>query len=185
MLLFSLQKFLVFEASEWNTSERIRDVFSGNKMKGIFVLICVAVIAVAAVDNSDPAYGDDNDFAEFEDFDADDDFVQATTPKQSSDSPKRTDQAKQNADRAADDSNGNDDFAEAYENDDGDDGDGIVEEEDSEFDHFNDEEEFEGFKAEPAPPNVDQTTGEPKLTMANVPLHFRCVCSCLDCSQTE
>lgn len=44
---------------------------------------------------------------------------------------------------------------------------------DSEFDHFTDEEEFEGFdKDTPSIPILDQKTGEPKLTVAKVPLHF-------------
>lgn len=143
-------------------------------MKGIFALFCVALIAVpilVAAGNSDPSYGDENDFAEFDDFDADDDFVQVTTQKQDGDSAKRGD-GKQSGEKVANE--GNDDFAEIYENDDADDADGIVEEEDSEFEHFADEEEFEGFnKADTTPPSVDQTTGEPKLTMAKVPLHFR------------
>lgn len=52
--------------------------------------------------------------------------------------------------------------------------DGVVEDEDNEFDHFTDEEEFEGFnKDSSTPPVFDQKTGEPKLTVAKVPLHFR------------
>lgn len=144
-------------------------------MKGIFALFWLALVVVPllAVDNSDPSYGDENDFAEFDDFDADDDFVQVTTQKQNSESSKRAEN-KQSGEKVA--HQRNDDFAEIYENDDADDADGIVEEEDSEFEHFADEEEFEGFnKADATPPNVDQTTGEPKLTMANVPLHFRYV----------
>lgn len=44
---------------------------------------------------------------------------------------------------------------------------------DSDFDHFTDEEEFEGFdKDTPSAPILDQKTGEPKLTVAKVPLHF-------------
>lgn len=132
-------------------------------MSGIFALFCVVLIAVptlGAVGNSDPSYGDDSDFAEFEDFDADDDFVQVTTQKQDSESAKQAESK------------------DIYDNDDADDTDdtdGIVEEEDSEFEHFADEEEFEGFnKVDATPPSVDQTTGEPKLTMAQVPLHFRC-----------
>lgn len=142
-------------------------------MKGIFGFICVALVVVpilATVGDSDPTYGDESDFAEFEDFDADDDFVQVTTQKQDSE-PKRAEN-KPNRERAANERN--DEFTEIYESDDADDADGIVEEEDSEFEHFADEEEFEGFnKAETSPPSVDQTTGEPKLTMAKVPLHFR------------
>lgn len=58
------------------------------------------------------------------------------------------------------------------------DDDGVVEDDDQ-FDHFTDNDEFEGFGGsdsegniqEPADPN--KKAGEPKLTMAKVPLHFR------------
>lgn len=98
----------------------------------------------------------DNDFAEFEDFDSEDDFVKVPTDRNE---PKG----------AADKANGG---APGSFNEDADD-DGVVEDEDSEFDHFADEEEFEGFKDPSAPPSYDQKTGEPKLTVAKVPLHFR------------
>jgi len=54
--------------------------------------------------------------------------------------------------------------------DENDDDDGVVEEE-SEFEHFRDDEEFEGFSKNEQAQHVE--TGEPKLTMAKVPLHFR------------
>lgn len=98
---------------------------------------------------------DDNDFAEFEDFDADDDFGKAAT-----DRPER---------KIVD--NVNDGSNEAFPSGDIEE-DGVVEDEE-EFDHFTDEEEFEGFNKDPAaPPTFDQKTGEPKLTVAKVPLHF-------------
>lgn len=96
----------------------------------------------------------DNDFAEFEDFDSDDDFVKV---------PSEHNEPKGVAENSAS----------AFNNEEADD-DGVVEDEDSEFDHFADEEEFEGFNKDPsAPPAYDQKTGEPKLTVAKVPLHFR------------
>lgn len=98
---------------------------------------------------------DDNDFAEFEDFDADDDFGKSAT-----DRPDR---------KIVD--NVNDGSNEAFPSGDNEE-DGVVEDEE-EFDHFTDEEEFEGFNKDPAaPPTFDQKTGEPKLTVAKVPLHF-------------
>lgn len=100
----------------------------------------------------------DNDFAEFEDFDTDDDFVKVAADRNE---PNRK---ADKAEGASPDDN-------AFASDDAED-DGVVEDEDS-FDHFNDEEEFEGFsKDSSAPPVFDQKTGEPKLTLAKVPLHF-------------
>lgn len=120
----------------------------------------------------DASYNDEtnDDFAEFEDFDAEDDFVQVATPK-SENGAGQTANRVQDSDKVA--AKKDDDFADMYENDDNDD-DGVVEEEDNEFEHFEDEEEFEGYvKGDTTPPIVDQKTGEPKLTMAKVPLHFR------------
>lgn len=97
---------------------------------------------------------DDNDFAEFEDFDIDDDFVKVSSDRNEPDQ------------RGAHKAEG------AFRSEDADD-DGLVEDEDNEFDHFADEEEFEGFNKDTStPPVFDQKTGEPKLTVAKVPLHF-------------
>lgn len=110
----------------------------------------------------------DSDFAEFEDFDTDDDFVKVTSERNEAD--RRANSADSTGGRAA---AGNDGFPSEDADDDG-----VVEDEDSEFDHFADEEEFEGFNKESAtPPVFDQKTGEPKLTVAKVPLHFRYVLS--------
>lgn len=97
-----------------------------------------------------------DDFADFEDFD-DGEAVVSILDEQSD-----ATQIKNSEDvlvRAAD---------HQYRNDDDDSIDA-----DSEFDHFTDEEEFEGFdKDTPSIPILDQKTGEPKLTVAKVPLHF-------------
>lgn len=125
-------------------------------MKFVYFFLCAALVAA-------PLLADkvDDDFAEFDDFDVDEDFVQVPDKDNEPSSTQASERS--TAGRA-------DDF---YDNDDND---GIVEEEDSEFEHFSDEEEFEGFSRSDAPtPPVDQKTGEPKLTMANVPLHFRYV----------
>lgn len=144
-------------------------------MKRLIVLMCIVSVMLPAFGKiQDPSFGgddSDNDFADFDDFDGDDDFVSTSTPKieAAADVPGgRSGGVGQQ--KAADDKNS--DFTNIYENYDNDD-DGIVEEEDNEFEHFKDEEEFEGFaKGEQGVP-VDQKTGEPKLTMAKVPLHFR------------
>lgn len=132
---------------------------------GLIVLPCL----VHSQDNED-------DFAEFEEFDVEDDFVQVDKSQQSG---KKI-------------HNDDDDFAAVVtdeEEDDRQQQDGIVEDENDEFDHFADEEEFEGFHGnaedDDLPPSsslpgqqqqrggaADAAT-EPKLTMAKVPLHFR------------
>lgn len=125
-------------------------------MKFIYFFICTGLLFATSF-----ATTVDDDFAEFDDFDVDEEFVQVPAPDK--DSEPSTTQSNERSKNGQ-----NDDF---YDNDEND---GIVEEEDSEFEHFNDEEEFEGFQRNDAPvPSVDQKTGEPKLTMAKVPLHFR------------
>lgn len=131
--------------------------------------LCVFVVAVLLVTpllaQQDASYGDDNnsdDFAEFEDFEEDD-----FEPAAKQDSKETGGGRGSKAGEAVDAS-----FANIYDNDEADD-DGVVEEEDNEFEHFKDEEEFEGFAKGEQPPPVDQKTGDIKLTMAQVPLHFR------------
>lgn len=93
---------------------------------------------------------EDNDFAEFDDFDSDDEFETITEHSVKSEKQSNAGGANER----------NDNFQDAYEENDDDDG--VVEEE-SEFEHFRDDEEFEGFnKHEQAAP---VETGEPKLTM--------------------
>lgn len=146
-------------------------------MKSIWFLLCgIAIILLLTPPM--PALGqpqfdadENNDFAEFEEFDGDDGFVvdnAAGAQPQKSAQVKKSDSATVGGNSADD---RNDEFQDIY--DDNDEDDGIVEEE-SEFEHFHDEEEFEGFaKTDSAPaPSVD-VGGEPKLTMAKVPMHFR------------
>ncbi|XP_031619330.1 coiled-coil domain-containing protein 47 [Contarinia nasturtii] len=94
---------------------------------------------------------DDNDFSEFEDFDTDDDFVKVSSDRSELKGPGGS--------------------VPSFQSEDAED-DGVVEDEDSEFDHFTDEEEFEGFNKDTSAPPAFEKTGEPKLTVANVPLHF-------------
>lgn len=127
------------------------------QLKILLAIICgLALLHSQTVRCQSDENSEDNDFAEFDDFDSDDGF--ATVSEHSVKNEK--------ANNGANEKNG--DFQDIYEENDDDDG--VVEEE-SEFEHFRDDEEFEGFsKNEPA---ATVETGEPKLTMAKVPLHFR------------
>ncbi|XP_046674389.1 PAT complex subunit CCDC47 isoform X2 [Homalodisca vitripennis] len=90
---------------------------------------------------------EDSEFAEFEDFEEDESApVEVTTSSQSVD---------------AGDSNGQDDDEIA-----------VVEDEESEFDHFQDDEEFEGYDSERLGSKVDEKEA-PKITITKVPLHLR------------
>lgn len=122
-------------------------------MKLLFLTLAVALLSLPILCHADDS--DEGDFAEFEDFDSDDDeFIVGNTIQNDPQEQKIIE------------NDNNDDFVELD--------DGIVEVEDSEFEHFQDEEEFEGFDSQqPATPSSEQKTGEPKLTMAKVPLHFR------------
>ncbi len=118
------------------------------------VVICMlAVFYTQSVHGRSNEAPEDNDFAEFDDFDADDEFETV------SEHSVKTD--KQSSGGANNDKNDNDNFQDVYEENDDDDG--VVEEE-SEFEHFRDDEEFEGFSKNDQAAPVDSGT-EPKLTM--------------------
>lgn len=108
-------------------------------------LICFTFfISTLAASN----YGDltDNEFAEFEDFEAEDDvFVSDDGQKGSKDSQ----------------SDGN--FVDEDDEQD------VIIEDESEFEHFQDSEEFEGF----ADSKEDKPATEPKITITKIPIHFR------------
>lgn len=133
-------------------------------MKVFYIFLAIGLFLPALV--SSQSDDGDSDFAEFEEFEVEDDFV--VNEKQSQQAVKNNN----NEDE--------DDFAAVVQDDD-DQQDGIVEDEQDEFDHFQDEEEFEGFHGNddddlPAPSSQQQQQQpkeEPKLTMAKVPLHFR------------
>lgn len=123
--------------------------------------------ALAGMDNYE-----DNDFAEFEDFD-DDEFVVGNVAgggQQQGNVDSKAGNANANSNTAEDDAG---DFAEI----DNDEDDAIVEDEENEFEHFQDEEEFEGFPGTASEQDEikigDTKKAEPKLTMAKVPMHFR------------
>lgn len=139
------------------------------KISQIIFVIFITITLFTTIVVASPDQFEDNDFAEFEDFD--DEFIIDKTQTEASNKVGQTGKVK------IEEASQNDDFAEI---DDGDDDEIIVEEEDNEFEHFQDEEEFEGFsegKESSGPAatasQTDQKTGEPKITMAKVPLHFR------------
>lgn len=132
--------------------------------------ICLLQKPFAAAENFE-----ENDFAEFEDFD-EDEFIVGNTGSDgqqpgSVDSNSNSGKANINANTAQDNDN---DFAEI---DDNDEDEAVVEDEENEFEHFQDEEEFEGFPATMGDQDeiklADIKKSEPKLTMAKVPMHFR------------
>lgn len=102
---------------------------------------------------------DDNEFAEFEDFDDEDGEVavddEADFPSESDNTPQqqsaRTTQSEQDEEEEDE---------------------GTVETEDDEFDHFTDEEEFEGFDKD-IRPGKGKSHEVPDLKIAKVPIHLR------------
>lgn len=124
-------------------------------MKRIWFALCICLFVGAINCNKDESINGDNDFADFEDFDSDDDFISVSDDI-------GTNQNNNVRDNVASDNE------HQFQGDD--DEDGL---ENDEFDHFTDEEEFEGFNKESSSvPVLDTKTGEPKLTVAKVPLHF-------------
>lgn len=114
-------------------------------MKHSLLLFLTLVISVSAVEN----YQDltDNEFAEFDDFESDEEFVIKTQPE------------------AEEPAEINDEFI----SDEEDNQDMVIEDSDSEFEHFQDPEEFEGFAdSKEEKPNTEQ-----KFTITKVPIHFR------------
>lgn len=112
----------------------------------VFGLLCACHMHARAND-----FSVDNDFAEFEDFD-DSDFIQVH------ESSKQNDPVEKKPVPTVDD----------FEDD------GVVEDEDNEFEHFKDEEEFEGYEEDMKDiPDPKGPKTEPKLTVAKLPLHFR------------
>uniref|UniRef100_A0A2M4BL58 PAT complex subunit CCDC47 n=1 Tax=Anopheles marajoara TaxID=58244 RepID=A0A2M4BL58_9DIPT len=147
----------------------------------VFYLVPQAIVAQGS-DNFE-----ENDFAEFEDFE-EDEFVgdeQAPTGQQPAAAAGNTgDGGDRRQQGSLPPSNAqyrqqeiNEDFIEIEE--DQDDDDAIVESEDNEFEHFQDEEEFEGFantigdQDELRPGETVGKQAEPKLTIPKVPIHFR------------
>lgn len=89
---------------------------------------------------------EDNEFAEFEDFEVDEEIISQSKEMKDSENDK----------------NDNSEYSNEDDND-------IIIEDDTEFEHFQDTEEFEGF-AESKDEKLDT---EPKITITKVPIHFR------------
>ncbi|RZF47245.1 hypothetical protein LSTR_LSTR004954 [Laodelphax striatellus] len=103
---------------------------------------------------------EDNEFAEFEDFEDEDDKIVV-------------EDIGQGRPLKPSGSNINNIIEENGEEEEEED-DGIVEDEDNEFDHFQDEEEFEGYDSDRlSPGNKVDDKEVPKITITKVPLHLR------------
>lgn len=114
-------------------------------MKLLLFGICITCfISTLSASN----YGDltDNEFAEFEDFEAEDDVF-----------------TKDDGQKNVKDSSTEDGFVEEDDEQD------VIVEDESEFEHFQDSEEFEGF----ADAKDEKPASEPKITITKVPIHFR------------
>ncbi|XP_053677801.1 PAT complex subunit CCDC47 [Anopheles nili] len=156
----------------------------------VFATCCLVSQIVNA---QGPDTTEDNDFAEFEDFDDDvDEFVMAESNRGGNPSQQQPPNApsgvgaegrgepRKSQSKGAAASQDSQDFMEIDDDDDQGDDDGIVEDEDSEFEHFQDEEEFEGFAGTIGDQEdlrqgdtAGKHTAEPKLTIPKVPIHFR------------
>ena len=113
-----------------------------------FELVVLLVYGTVCANN----YQDftDNEFAEFEDFDSEDELV------------SEGGEAKEVIKEFVDDK------IDVFETDDEDESDVVVED-DSEFEHFQDTEEFEGY----TDTKEEKLDSEPKITITTVPIHFR------------
>ncbi|KAI8121910.1 hypothetical protein FF38_09649 [Lucilia cuprina] len=123
----------------------------------LIALVCCAFITF---DLTPVSAFEDNDFAEFEDFDSDDEFVEAPVTVKGEGVPVANEVPVVKEKETINTINVQDDEE-----------DGIVEDED-EF--FKDDEEFEGFDGGDIKEDVvDKRAPEPKLTVAKIPMHFR------------
>lgn len=123
------------------------------------LLIAIFYCAFVNINFSLAVAFEDNDFAEFEDFDTDDEFIDAPANTKSEGLPSTNELPITKEKDSANTGNVQDDEE-----------DGIVEDED-EF--FKDDEEFEGFDGGDAKDDADKRAPEPKLTVAKIPMHFR------------
>lgn len=118
--------------------------FLEGKMKLWFVVLHIILVGCSVWASN----YEDNEFAEFEDFDTDEEIV--AQPKDY----KESSHEKQES---------NNQFVPDDDIDD------IIIEDDTEFEHFQDTEEFEGF----AESKDEKLDAEPKITITKVPIHFR------------
>lgn len=130
------------------------------RLKTLLVLLVLSLYVRASKYQAET---EDNDFADFEEFD-DDEFEKPYRGAEEEEAegpglPVEPDRAGKPAAAAA--------AAPAHS--DADDDDGLVETEE-ELEHFQDEEEFEGFEESPSP-SRGGSKEQPKITIANVPVH--------------
>lgn len=97
---------------------------------------------------------EDNEFAEFEDFEEEDEKISVDDNVQQSQAAAAEGNSSPTQDSLEDED------------------DGLVEDEENEFEHFQDEEEFEGFDSERVGGKLDDKEA-PKITITKVPLHLR------------
>lgn len=116
-------------------------------MKLWLILSCV-ILLILASDSLN--YGDmaDNEFAEFEDFESEEEIFTAVNEQTEEESQRNSPSATITKDAEQDD---------------------VIIEDESEFEHFQDSEEFEGF----AENKDEKPATEPKITITKVPIHFR------------
>lgn len=112
---------------------------------GKFSFIIFFILYSSFASKYEDAY--DNEFAEFEDFDVEEEVIPNEVPDEN--------EFKETQDT----SQADDDEADIVIDD---------EDDDSEFEHFQDVEEFEGFDSKD-----DKPATEPKITITKVPIHFR------------
>ncbi|XP_049950315.1 PAT complex subunit CCDC47 isoform X3 [Schistocerca serialis cubense] len=103
---------------------------------------------------------EDNEFAEFEDFEEDEEEIPLKDSQETNQVPK----AKAPPDHP--------EIEEEEEEEEEEEDEAVVEDDDGEFDHFQDEEEFEGFDTVGQGGKPDDKEA-PKITITKVPLHFR------------
>ncbi|XP_063243188.1 PAT complex subunit CCDC47 isoform X2 [Bacillus rossius redtenbacheri] len=132
-------------------------------MKLFFVVFIIAVIGtqicVSAHYKNDI---EDNEFAEFEDFEEDEEPLEVKDSEGSK--PAVNSGGRKPVDP--------EELGEVEEEEEEEE-DGIVEEDESEFDHFQDEEEFEGFDSDHRASGKESSDEAPKITITKVPLHLR------------
>lgn len=107
------------------------------------LFLCLLILHISAADKYSPDFTD-NEFAEFEDFEVEDDIP----PNDTSEKAQKDENKENNLEI--------------------DDQDIIIDDDDSEFEHFQDNEEFEGFEIKDEKPVT-----EPKITIAKIPINFR------------
>lgn len=107
---------------------------------------------------------EDNEFAEFEDFDIEDDI----TTSQSKEANNKDDFDEPNNNN--NNNNNDNQYITLKDDDEEDDENEVIIEDETEYEHFQDTEEFEGFSDTG---KEDKIEIEPKITITKVPIHFR------------